>query len=248
MTNYGDTETRYQPFAVSPVELECIVVKELYQLGIEHVVFMLFDKWYYPKVNITHGFTSRQMDIYQQNQHHDVFLSHYLKNRLEGQLVYMQDMLPVKRISDDVFHQILIPTMQMHHSYGGLHLAMDHHHMMLSCHSFRKLNEQQQKKLSELWCFLLHWSNGWVSNQLVAQQWSKLTTSKVSNDGQSLLTLTEMRILDLLIQGLDGTEIATHRGVSKETVRTQIKQVLHKTGCKHQNQLISRYFHHQLTL
>ncbi|MCK6264133.1 helix-turn-helix transcriptional regulator [Vibrio sp. ZSDE26] len=248
MTDNGNHLAPYKPLIISPIELEHVILTELHPLGIEHVVFMVLDQWFHPQINITHGFSSQQLGIYQENQHHDAFLNHYLKSHLVGQLVYMQEMLPVREIDDAVFLEVLIPTMQMHHSYCGLHSVTDHHHMMLSGHSFRKLNPRQQKKLTEIWCFLRHWSNGWVSNQLVSQHWSKFNDTKCHRDKNAILTLTETRVLELLVQGLDGVEIASHRGVSKETVRTQIKQVLHKTGCKHQNQLISRYFHHQLAL
>ncbi|WGV98587.1 helix-turn-helix transcriptional regulator [Vibrio sp. YMD68] len=248
MNSHNDPQYGYYPIVVSPIELESILLKELDHLGIEHVVLMVFDPWFYPKINVTHGFNAKQMVTYQTHQSHDAFLTHYLNKKLTGQLVYMQEMLPLRKISDETFLDILVPTMQMHHSYGGLHRILNHHHLMLSCHSFQKLNMQQQRSLTELWHFLVHWANGWVSNQLIAKQWEKLNAHTQQIESKSNLTHAETQILALLIQGLDGSEIASSRRVSKETVRTQIKQVLHKTGCKHQNQLISRYFHNHLFL
>ncbi|POF57962.1 helix-turn-helix transcriptional regulator, partial [Vibrio vulnificus] len=55
---------------ISPIELEEIVLRELAQAGIENVVFMILDPYQVPRLQFDFGFSSQQLDIYQQNQHH----------------------------------------------------------------------------------------------------------------------------------------------------------------------------------
>lgn len=57
------------------------------------------------------------------------------------------------------------------------------------------------------------------------------------------LSEAEKEVLFLLSKGMTGTEIADCRNVSKETIRTQIKSLLVKTGSHSQNELITTLFH-----
>lgn len=54
------------------------------------------------------------------------------------------------------------------------------------------------------------------------------------------LTKAEAAIAAGLLEGLTGEELARSRGVNRETVRSQIKQVLAKTGCRSQADFIRR--------
>ncbi|WP_047042088.1 helix-turn-helix transcriptional regulator [Vibrio mexicanus] len=233
----------------SPLDVQQFLERELCTLGMEHAVVMILDPCQQPLVNFSIGFTAHQLSVYAHNQPHDVFLNHYLQNHMIGQFVYMQDMLPVKQIRDEIFLDVLVPTMQLYHSYSGLHPLLSRYHVMLSTHSYRKLSSKQHEKLVQLWLFLVSWGNAWVSNREVAEQWKKLSLEGLAwEQSLNLLTPSECAVLDLLTSGLDGSQIASSRGVSKETVRSQVKQVLHKTGCKHQNELIARYYSHRFPL
>lgn len=231
---------------ISPPELELILEKELAQLGIDHVVLIILDPLHNDLFKTTTGFTPYQLSTYQQYQAHDAFLTHYIRHQLNGNLLCMQEMLPPQQIDDEVFHDILVPTMQLYHSYCGLTKLVDHHSLMLSSHSFQALNYKQLTRLNHLWVFLTHWSNSWVSQQLLANQWKKLAQNDVEPTHHHSVTLAEFQVLELLTQGLDGSQIAQRRGVAKETVRSQIKQLLHKTQCQHQNQLIARFYQNTL--
>lgn len=52
----------------------------------------------------------------------------------------------------------------------------------------------------------------------------------------------EQEVLMLLSRGLTGPEVARLRGVSKETLRSQLKSLLHKTRCGNQNELLNLLF------
>lgn len=54
------------------------------------------------------------------------------------------------------------------------------------------------------------------------------------------LTRTEASIANGLLEGLSIDEIANSRGVGRETVRSQVKKVLGKTGCRSQADFIRR--------
>ncbi len=54
------------------------------------------------------------------------------------------------------------------------------------------------------------------------------------------LTKSETAIIRLLSSELTPLEIAAERGTSLNTVRTQIRDIHQKTGCKNQSQLMSR--------
>lgn len=54
------------------------------------------------------------------------------------------------------------------------------------------------------------------------------------------LTRTEAAIANGMLEGFTADELATSRGVSRETVRSQIKKVLAKTGCRSQADFVRR--------
>ncbi len=159
----------------------------------EHAVVMILDSSNQPLVNFSLGFTSKQLSIYQQNQPHDVFLNYYLRHQMVGQFVYMQDMLPMKNIRDEIFLDVIVPTMQLYHSYSGLSPLLSQHHLMLSTHSYRKLTGKQSKKLIQLWQFLISWGNVWVSQKSLAQQWKKLCPDSYWQRSLGLLTLRSVQ-------------------------------------------------------
>lgn len=54
------------------------------------------------------------------------------------------------------------------------------------------------------------------------------------------LTRAEAAVANGLLEGLTANELSTSRGVSRETVRSQIKKVLAKTGCRSQADFVRR--------
>ncbi|MEZ9556289.1 helix-turn-helix transcriptional regulator, partial [Vibrio splendidus] len=84
------------------------------------------------------------------------------------------------------------------------------------------------------------WANSWIAHHTMLLHWNRYA-EPTTTILPPILTKSELIVLELIIKGLTGSEVAKIRNVSKETVRTQIKSILHKTQCKNQNQLISRF-------
>ncbi|CAH0529597.1 helix-turn-helix transcriptional regulator [Vibrio hippocampi] len=106
-----------------------------------------------------------------------------------------------------------------------------------------KLNAKEHKQLQAHIELVIAWANFSASHHHLIKQWDLINDSNFITD--SLLTASELAVFQLLISGCTGSQIAQIRQVSKETVRTQIKSILHKTDCNSQNQLISRYGYSQ---
>lgn len=230
------------PQHLSAGQIEHILEEELNGIGLEHYVLMILNNHKLPVFQYVGGFTAQQISIYEQHREHDQFLNHYMRNNMQGQFVYLQDMLPMSRIRDQIFNEVLVPTVQYSHSYSGLIPLLDEHYLILSSHSESRLSFKATKKAQTLWRFLRTWGNYWVAQQNMSRQLSELNVPHETAIQLSSLTTAEIEVLKLLVQGFDGSEVAQRRNVSKETIKSQIKQILHKTGCRHQNQLLSRYF------
>lgn len=227
---------------LSTFELEQMLEIELAKLGIEHFVVMIIDASQRPVYQHVCGFSEKQMQVYERNMAHDVYFQHYANSGLIGQLVYMQEMLPMRRISNPIFNEILVPTMQLYHSYCGLTPLMDRYYLMLSSHGDRSLGYRSRYSVESVWRFLETWGNYWIAHKAMSAQLSQFNSLADKRLLVSNLTVAELSVLNMLAQGLDGSEVARRRNVSKETVRSQIKHILHKTGCRHQNELLARYF------
>lgn len=227
---------------ISTFELEQMVEAELAKLGLEQFVLMIIDAEQQPVYQHVCGFTSHQMQVYQRHMAHDVFFQHYAYNGHLGKLLCMQEMLPMKYIKNPVFNEILVPTMEIYHSHCGLAPLMDNHFIMLSSHGDRALNHRARSGVGSVWRFLSAWGNYWIALQRMSVQLKQFKSAPSRGLLVESLSSAEMDVLNMLAQGFDGSEVAKRRNVSKETVRSQIKQILHKTGCRHQNQLLTRYF------
>ncbi|MEZ8016833.1 helix-turn-helix transcriptional regulator [Vibrio splendidus] len=121
------------------------------------------------------------------------------------------------------------------------------HRMVAIFHSVESLSEHQTKHLQLVANIMTAWSNSWVAHNTMLRYWKKYSEPKNINI-TSTLTKSEFNVLELLIKGFTGPEISSIRNVSKETVRTQIKSILHKTHCHSQNQLISRFSQSKWTI
>ncbi|RTZ17569.1 response regulator transcription factor [Vibrio aquaticus] len=227
---------------LSVLELEQILKLELAKLGVEQFVLMIVDANQRPIYQNVCGFNHKQMQVYEENMAHDAFFEHYAHNGYLGQLLYMQEMLPMRKIRDPIFNEILVPTMGLYHSYSGLAPLLDEHYVMLSSHCDHALNYRSRKNIDSIWCFLSAWGNYWLAQTVMTTQLRQFESAMERNLLVESLTQAEIDVLNMLAQGLDGSEVAAKRNVSKETVRSQIKHILHKTGCRHQNQLLTRYF------
>ena len=239
---------QHNRMSINLEELEETLKSELFSIGFEQAVLVILD----PQQNYTYehsvGFTETQLDTYSTHQKHDVYLSAYLLKEAFGQCVYLQDLVPDKQINDDVFWDVLLPTMKIRHSMCGIQLLLNHYSLIMSCHSSRKPTVKQQLEIENLWQYLTHWANNWIAKVEMQQRKARFSSCRFALDKGIRLTASEMDVLGYLVQGLDGSEIAMRRCVSKETVRSQIKQLLHKTNSKHQNHLISRYYREEISI
>ncbi|MBY6186626.1 helix-turn-helix transcriptional regulator [Marinobacter hydrocarbonoclasticus] len=160
-------------------------------------------------------------------EHHDqdLYQKRYLSMGLEGECVPLQALL-----SDDPdLRSAFLTQFQTHFAFPhsvGVILPMGHGRKLgVSCHrQGTPFTRETEQTLSAIATTLLPWAQLWLGP---------------ATPCPCGLTLAETQVMNLLLQGLDGSEIAQRRKVSKETVKSQIKSLLHKTDCRHQNQLIS---------
>ncbi|MBY6224047.1 helix-turn-helix transcriptional regulator [Ferrimonas balearica] len=160
----------------------------------------------------------------QQNQ--DLYLQRYLAEGLSGQCVTLQSLLRSDELERVQFLTRFQPHFAFPHSLGLILPLGRGRRLGLSCHRRNApFHSESEHTLSAIGAMMVPWAQLWLGP---------------STPCQCGLTLAETQVMDLLLQGLDGSEIAQRRGVSKETVKSQIKSLLHKTDCRHQNQLISK--------
>ncbi|PWI32610.1 LuxR family transcriptional regulator [Vibrio albus] len=228
--------------------IEKLIEDELNYMGFAQCVIIILDSEHNPVFRYHRGFTQHQLDTYVKYMNHDIYMNSYFKEGKFGKLQYLQELIPSKNINNEIFCDILVPALKIEHSMAGLHTLTYQHMFFFSSYTARKPTVKQQMQLYEFWQFMIHWANSWVTHKELDQQWQKLSSYRQKAKLNQSLTPSERAVLSLLIQGLDGSEIARHRNVSKETVRSQIKQLLKKTGSKHQNQLLSRFFYGQLDI
>lgn len=239
MNHYEQLNTKV--INLSTFGLEEMLELQLKKLGLDHFVLMIIDQHQQPVFQQVSGFSEQQMHVYEANMAHDVFFQHYSHNGYLGQLVYMQDMLPMRHIRDPIFNDILVPTMQLYHSYSGLTPLVQNHYLMLSSHGDNRLSYRANKDAQNIWHFVTSWGNYWIAQRAMLMELRRFKDAPQNTLSLASLTNAELSVLNMLAQGMDGSEVAMRRNVSKETVRSQVKCILHKTGCRHQNQLIARY-------
>ncbi|WP_117232479.1 helix-turn-helix transcriptional regulator [Vibrio maerlii] len=111
-------------------------------------------------------------------------------------------------------------------------------------HSFTLLGQYEYSKLRLISDIAIAWANSWVSHQKLLNAWEHLSYTN-RKPGFPVLTASESEVFHHILRGWTCSEIANIRQVSKETVRSQIKSILHKSQCNNQNQLLARYGHSQ---
>ncbi|MCF1432029.1 MAG: helix-turn-helix transcriptional regulator [Shewanella sp.] len=164
----------------------------------------------------------------------DIYLQNYLSNDLIGQSAVLQRLTSPQQLEQTGFLHRFAPHFEFNQSLGLILPVADNWLMGLSCHRHSgTFTDGFTAELSIVGAALLPW----------AQEFVVLQTSAAFKDlmlpGEHL-TPAESRVLGLLMQGMDGGEISEYRGVSHETVKSQIKSLLHKSGCRHQNHLLSK--------
>ncbi|MCG9731128.1 helix-turn-helix transcriptional regulator [Shewanella sp. Isolate13] len=191
--------------------------------------------------------------FYQQHWRHDIFLNAYLRKGLLNSSQIMESLVDPARIQDDNWCESLLPYVHYHSTIGLLLGISQHLYLFFTAHQLNKEFNRGTRRLHEkLGHSIQPWVNAFHAKQLADMEQDKALCRcqkhfPITTEQQPVkLTPAEYQVLSLLMGGHSGSDIADIRRVSKETVKSQIKSVLHKTGSKHQNQLLWRYSHDQL--
>lgn len=221
-------------------EFEWYVKREFDRLGIQKAYISIIDKEKTSIYSYAYFIEPVGLDIYFQNLDYDVFLTHYLKHHLIGSLCYLQDLVDINTIRCDIFNDVIKNSIGFEHSVAAIGKITDDYHVIFSSHSDMRPSYKAMKQYQLLWHFIVNWATTRVFHDKTMDSIRQLKCHADSTVKQ--LTYAEIAVLNLLLRGLDGAEVARVRGVSKETVKSQLKQILHKTNSRHQNQLFAKYY------
>ncbi len=190
-----------------------------------------------------HGINKNDFDFYLRHSKDDIYLQHYLSHSLTGNMVPLQEMLPVKRISDSWFIDEMIPRMAVRYSISGLYPVAHGQVLSISFHRYSQpFPPKSQKLMQQLLEALCPWGQYFIARHTLEKVHGSEPIARGIMKLPDTLTQAEHNVVSLLAQGYDGSEITAIRGVSKETTKSQIKSILHKTGCRHQNQLLKQIY------
>ncbi|WP_185826853.1 helix-turn-helix transcriptional regulator [Shewanella canadensis] len=198
--------------------------------------------------------SEQDIAFYGKHKAHDVYLNTYLKQGLIGASHFMHDLLPIQKIQDPIFLDTLQPYFKFNHSLSQIACYPKHLYLIFTAHRFSKAFDRNARALQQQlshslapWVLATHYHNlAQQQADFASQQCLQSFPLRALVPQPIRLTQAENQVLHLLIGGESGSEIARIRNVSKETIKSQIKSLLHKTGTRHQNELLSRYAHDKL--
>ena len=223
-------------FNKSPSELEEEIKDGLIEIGIEHATLVIMSKNKKPVFKYIKSVNDRISISKRVTEKLDSYLS-LLSMDKKGQLFHSQDTIIENRIFD---HQELsIITHALNH-YSITDELSYNYEIVIVLHSINALNPEEFRQRELICDITIAWANSWIAHHTMLLHWNRYA-EPTTTILPPILTKSELVVLELIIKGLTGSEVAQIRNVSKETVRTQIKSILHKTQCKNQNQLISRF-------
>ena len=189
------------------------------------------------------GINNSDLGFYLRHSRDDIYLQHYLSSSLTGHMATLQEMLPIKKISDGWFIQEMIPRMAVNFSVSGIFPISDGKILSLSFHRYNQpFSFKSHQLMQQLLEALAPWGQFFIARNTLESLYGSAPISRGMLRLPDTLTQAEHSVVSLLAQGYDGSEITAIRGVSKETTKSQIKSILHKTGCRHQNQLINQIY------
>lgn len=226
-----------------PNELENEIRDGLEKVGIEHVSLIILSEGMDIIFENLESLSKRISISKRISDSIESYIDSTLCNK-KNILNFTYDNVLENRIFDH--NKLSIITKQL--SKYSIFCPLNYEHKMVAIfHSVESLSEHQTTRLELVSNIMAAWSNSWVAHNTMMHFWKKYSEPK-NIDITSALTKSEFNVLELLIKGFTGPEISSIRNVSKETVRTQIKSILHKTQCHSQNQLISRFSQAQWTM
>ncbi|MGR5066063.1 helix-turn-helix transcriptional regulator [Photobacterium sp. DNB22_13_2] len=193
------------------------------------------------------GIEEQQLEFYDRHSQSDAYLQYYSKHNLHGRMVPLQIMLPQSQIKDEWFKEVMIPTLAVKHSLSGYSRLNRSEVQVLTFHRYSSpFTPDSQLQLQRFMDSLAPWSQYYLSRQKLLEQFGSQAIQQGELMLPCILTPTEKQVIELLTKGYDGSEITQMRGVSKETTKTQLKSILHKLDCKHQNHLLHKLYTHTL--
>ncbi|WP_205729133.1 helix-turn-helix transcriptional regulator [Ferrimonas sediminicola] len=179
------------------------------------------------------GLSPRSLAFMTDHSYEDRYLITYLERNQLGHAVCLQELLPRPLAEVNGFLERFAPHFDYRYSMGLILPLVNGRQLGLSCHRRRTpFPKGLEQILQGVGAALLPWAQLRLAPRLYPQLHLPALAER--------LTHAECQVLQLLARGMDGSEIARHRGVSKETVKSQIKSLLHKTNSRHQNHLLSR--------
>ncbi|MEZ9336903.1 helix-turn-helix transcriptional regulator [Vibrio splendidus] len=243
MSIKNNNELTNQNISYLPNELESEVREGLEKVGVEHVSLIILSEGKDIVFESLESISNRISISRRISESIEIYLDAatcHEKNILH----FTYDNVLENRIFDHKKLSIITNKLSQYSVFSQLNYD---HRMVAIFHSVESLSEPQTKHLQLVADIMTAWSNSWVAHNTMLRYWKKYSEPK-NIDITSTLTKSEFNVLELLIKGFTGPEISSIRNVSKETVRTQIKSILHKTHCHSQNQLISRFSQSQWTI
>ncbi|WP_261886832.1 helix-turn-helix transcriptional regulator [Vibrio pomeroyi] len=223
-------------FNKSPSELEEEIREGLSEVGIEHVTLVIMSKNKSPVFKYIEGISDRISISKRVTEKLDCYLASASQEE-KGQVYHGRDTIIENRIFDHEKLSIVESDLNFYSIYEDLSYRYE---IVIIFHSIVALKPDEFRQLELICNITIAWANSWIAHHTMLLHWSRYSEPQTSHLAPNL-TKSEFDVLELIIKGLTGSEVAQIRGVSKETVRTQIKSILHKTQCKNQNQLISRF-------
>ncbi|MGS0677306.1 helix-turn-helix transcriptional regulator [Shewanella sp. 125m-1] len=199
--------------------------------------------------------STKDIPLYQQHWRHDIFFNTYLRKGLINTSQIMESLVDPELISDQIYSENLLPYVRYRSSLILLLGVNQHLYLLFTAHSLNKVFSRSARRLHEkLGHSMQPWVSAFHAKQLASMEQDKALCRCQEHFPLTIrhrpikLTPAEYQVLSLLISGHSGSDIADIRNVSKETIKSQIKSVLHKTDSKHQNQLLWRYNHDELVV
>ena len=223
-------------FNKSPSEFEEEIREGLIEMEVEHVTLVIMSKNQNPVFKYIEGLSGRISISKRVTEKLDNYLA-LASQEEKGQVCHGRDSIIDNRIFDHEKLSIVESDLNFYSIYEDLSY---HYKIAIIFHSVTALKPDEFRQLELICDITIAWANSWIAHHTMLLHWARYaepTTTHIP----PILTKSELDVMELIIKGLTGSEVAQVRSVSKETVRTQIKSILHKTQCKNQNQLISRF-------
>lgn len=227
-------------------EFEELLTREVEYIGIDKAYVALLSPDNQQVYQFIHQIGQSELTTYLDNVSHDAYLNEYIKQSLFDEVVYLQKLVPEQSIRDSIFHDLIKPSIGLDHSVGVISKLIGGYHAVLSTHSDKAIGHHSHQLHQILWRFILSWLTHTHVQERLFESMDDLSVSKLTT--VTPFTICEGIVFNLLISGMTGSEIAKFRGVSKETVKSQIKQILHKTNSKNQVQLVTKYYQGKLSI